>query len=149
MAVAVKSFKDDCANKADISKKYSEEIKKEILDPLKQFIDEQTDKYKKITAIWKMQKKAFEERKIQMEAAQNKYAKGIKDVDDVLTNYYHIRESKDTTEERRNKLKIKITQILKEAKENEKAYKVLVYSSKEVRLDFCKAVVSNITTKIL
>jgi len=138
---ALQAIKDDCTDKSKAAKSYSEQVVKEVISPLKELLSTQIATQKSINAKWKSNFKIFDDKKLQVAAAQGKYAKCFAEFDEATANYEKTRELKDITEEKKTRMVQKINQILVSCKEAEKTYKALVYSAKELKEEYSKALV--------
>jgi predicted ribosome quality control (RQC) complex YloA/Tae2 family protein len=139
---AVQEIVEDCKEKAASSKAFSEEITKDIIDPLKALLNEQSDTQKSIDAKWKLNNRLYDEKKTLVGVASNKYTKSTTEFDDAMSNFLVVREGKDFTEEKKNRLNQKIDALLAANKEAEKAYKTSVYAAKETRDEYKNALVN-------
>ena len=114
---------------------------KEVINPLKELLTNQIATQKSITAKWKSNFGIFDTKKIQVSSAHDKYAKCFADLDEALSIYERTKDLKEFTEEKKTRTVQKVNQILITCKEAEKTYKALVYSAKELREEYTKALV--------
>eukprot|EP01022_Parablepharisma_sp_SALTPOND_P010509 TRINITY_DN1433_c0_g1_i1.p1 TRINITY_DN1433_c0_g1~~TRINITY_DN1433_c0_g1_i1.p1 ORF type:complete len:658 (+),score=76.04 TRINITY_DN1433_c0_g1_i1:2503-4476(+) len=136
---AFMALKSDCVTKSEASYKYYCAVRKEILNPLNAAIKEQETRLKEIWKVAKSNRKTFENKKTQLEEEHLKYAKAVKEVDECIAGYDSMKEKKDFTEDKKAKLTVKVNQALKDCKEAEKAYRGIVYATKEARADYIRA----------
>jgi len=138
LSIAFKTMKQDCENRSEASLKFYNAVRKEILGPLNTALKEQENRIKEINKLAKANEQKYSEIKYQTESEHLKYTKTIKELDENIAGYDSMKDKKDFSEDKKTKLISKINQLLKEAKDCEKAYRMMVYQAKETRIDYIK-----------
>jgi len=142
---AVQAVREDCGDKWQAAKRYGDEINKEVIVPLKELLQDHVKRQKGIESKWKSNHRIFEEKKMQVAEASNAYSKAFEEFDKTMGSYEKLmetKEGKELSEEKKTRLTQRIHQLLANCKETEKNYKMQVYSEKELKAEYFKALVN-------
>ena len=132
-------MREDCADKWKDTKKYNDEINRDIISPLKDLLKEHTAKQKELENKWRSLQAVYEQTKIQAEVAGAEYFRAFEEFDKNMANYEKM--APELSEEKKNRIIQRINQLLVNCKETEKSYKSQIYAVKEAKIEFHAAIV--------
>ena len=134
----IKSLKADCNHKAELAKKFVDEVSADILEPLHVLLVEHKALQKKTDSTWHGVESTYHEKKVHLEHVKANYFASYKALDEGILAYDSNTDKSKMSPEKKIRLNQKITQLLVNCKTREKEYMNNVYGTKDARLEYIK-----------
>lgn len=137
---AIQAVREDCADKWQAAKRFCEEITKDVINPLKEILQENTKKQKEIVGQWKASQRVLEDRKEEVAETNGTYFRAFEEFDRAMASHDKAKESGD------NKLRLakRISQVFVKCKKAETSYKTAFNAAKELLVDNLTAMVTTL-----
>lgn len=120
----------------------------DVIDPLRKFVSAQKLQLRQLETTFSRVELTYLNMKTDIEGAKTSYFAAHKALDDAMDAYHQSSEGSPTSPERKRRLNQKITQLLQSCRSTEKDYTRVIYSIKDGRMEYSKALVSAVTHQL-
>jgi septal ring factor EnvC (AmiA/AmiB activator) len=127
------AFKNDLLNQYNYTIEFVNSLREEVIDPLKQFMNEQNNLGKILNTEMKKVEKEFKDVADKLDRARNKFHNLAKNAEDSKLQSELAKLNTNLNFEQKNKFEIKSQNSLKEAKDAERLYIANVNTANNIR----------------